>query len=113
VSSQSTSEQLERRASKRFSIERTISYRVVSHDPVGASGSGKTVNISSGGILIVTDRPLSPGMRLEIEVDWPLMTAEVGSLKLFVEGQIVRSKRNDVALAGVKILRFTFHTTSR
>jgi hypothetical protein len=49
---------------------------------------------------------------LEIEVDWPVITADVGSLKLSIQGQIVRSKKNDVALAGVKILRHTFHKTS-
>jgi hypothetical protein len=113
VSSQRPNDQPERRASRRFSLERTISYRAVGYGPVGESGIGRTVNISSGGILIVTDRPLSPGMRLEIEVDWPGMAADGGSLKLSIQGQIVRSKKNDVALAGVKILRHTFHTTSR
>ena len=112
MSSQRPNDQPERRASKRFSIERTISYRVVGYGPVGESGSGKTVNISSCGILIVTDRPLPRGMRLEIEVDWPVIAADVGSLKLSIQGQIVRSKKNDVALAGVKILRHTFHRTS-
>jgi hypothetical protein len=106
-----TSEQPERRASKRFPIERIISYRVIGHGPVGDSGTGRTVNMSSGGILIVTDRPLPPGMLLEVEVDWPT-AADEGSLKLFVQGQIVRSKKNDVALAGLKILRHTFHKTS-
>jgi PilZ domain-containing protein len=81
--------------------------------PADVSGTGRTVNISSGGILIVTDRPLSRGMRLEIEVDWPVIAADEGSLKLSIQGQIVRSKKNDVALAGVKILSHTFHTTSR
>ena len=102
-----------RRASRRFSIERTLSYRVVGHGPVGESGTGRTVNMSSGGILIVTDRLLSPGVLLEVEVDWPVKTADVASLKLSIQGQIVRSKKNDVALAGVKILRHMFHTTSR
>ena len=80
--------------------------------PADVSGTGRTVNISNGGILIVTDRPLSPGMRLEIEVDWPVIAADEGSLKLLIQGYIVRSKKNGVALAGVKILRHMFHTTS-
>jgi hypothetical protein len=112
MSSQRPNNQPERRASQRFSIERTISYRVVGHGPVGESGSGKTVNMSGSGILIVTDHHLSPGMRLQIEVDWPVIAADGGSLKLFIQGEIVRSKKNDVALAGVKILRHTFHKTS-
>ena len=71
MSSQRPNDQAERRASKRFSIQRTISYRVVGHGPVGASGSGKTVNMSSRGMLIVTDRILSPGWRLRVEVAGP------------------------------------------
>jgi hypothetical protein len=45
---------------ERFSIERSISYRVVGRGPVGASGSGKTVNMSSGGMLIETEQVLLP-----------------------------------------------------
>jgi hypothetical protein len=98
---------LEQRASKRYSIERTIHYRVVGHGPVGASGNGTTVNMSCGGLLIATDRVLSPGWQLEVEVDWPGRAAGQVFVKLLVKGSVVRS-RNDVAMAGVKILRHNF-----
>jgi hypothetical protein len=98
---------LEQRAFKRYSIERTIHYRVVGHGPVGASGSGKTVNMSCSGMLISTDRVLSRGWRLEVEIDWPGRATGQGSVKLLVKGSVVRSK-NDVAIAGVKILRHNF-----
>jgi hypothetical protein len=98
---------LERRASKRYSIERPIRYRVVGHGPVGASGNGTTVNMSCCGMWIATDRVLSPGWQLEVEVDWPGKAAGQGSVKLLVKGRVVRS-RNDVAMAGVKILRHNF-----
>lgn len=106
-------EGLERRASKGYSIERTIHYRVVGHGPVGASGSGKTVNVSSGGVLIATDRVLSPGWRVEVEVDWPFQVADKVSRKLVVMGQTVRSENNGaVALTGLKISRHAFLTAS-
>jgi hypothetical protein len=77
------------------------------------SGSGKTVNISSGGVLVATDRVLSPGSRVEIEMDWPVKLDGGVSLKLVISGRVVRSNADDVALAGVKILRHAFHTVSK
>ena len=50
--------QPERRASERFLIERRIRYRGVGRS-VGISGTGKTVNMSSVGMLIATDLGLS------------------------------------------------------
>lgn len=61
--------------------------------------------MSASGLLITTDRVLSPGCLVEVEIDWPVKGADGAPLKLFVQGHIVRS---DVALAGVKILRYTF-----
>jgi hypothetical protein len=101
--------QPERRASKRFRVVYDFRYRVVG---VEVFSRGKTVNMSTGGMLLAIDRVLSPGLLVEVEVDWPVKLAEQVSLKLVVEGQIVRSDKNDVALVGVKILRHTFHTAS-
>jgi hypothetical protein len=92
----------ERRSSQRFLIECDVRYRVLK---IEEFGSGKTVNMSASGILITTDRVLSPGLLVEVEIDWPVKAADGVPLKLFVQGQIVRS---NVALASVKILRYTF-----
>jgi hypothetical protein len=61
----------ERRASKRFSIERRIRYRTLGRGSIGISDSGRTVNMSSVGMLITTDRVLSVGWCIEVEVDGP------------------------------------------
>ena len=76
-------------------------------------GRGKTVNISSSGILFATDRVLSPGLRVEVEVEWPVKLDNRVSMKLVIVGRVVRSKKNDVALAAVKITRYTFHTAAQ
>ena len=99
----------ERRASQRFPIERNVRYRVVG---VEESGSGKTLNISSGGLLVAIDRLLSPGSGIEMEIGWPVKLDDGVSIKLVVSGRVVRSKEDNVALVGVKILRFAFHTVS-
>jgi hypothetical protein len=97
----------ERRSTQRFLIERDVRYRVVGVD---AFSCGKTVNISSRGMLLAVDRVLSTGLLVEVEIDWPVKLADQVSLKLVIVGQIVRSTNNDVALAGVKISRYKFRT---
>lgn len=111
MSSQRPIDQPERRASKRFSIERTISYRVLGRGPVGASGSGKTVNMSSGGMLIETEQVLLPGWRVEVEVSGPFQVDDQVSFKLLVTGKITRSVGSPNPMAGLKISRHTFQTS--
>jgi hypothetical protein len=71
------------------------------------------VNISSSGVLVAIDRVLSPGLRVEVEVDWPVKLDDGVSIKLVVSVRVVRSKEDDVPLAGMKIVRYAFHTASR
>ena len=47
-----------RRKSKRWPIEREVRYKVVNGQK-DISGSGKTINISSGGVLFTTEYTLS------------------------------------------------------
>jgi hypothetical protein len=101
--------QQERRASKRFLVVYDFRYRVVG---VEVFSRGKTVNMSTGGMLLAIDRVLSAGLLVEVEIDWPVKLADKVSLMLVVQGEIVHSEKNDVALAGVKILRHTFRTAS-
>jgi hypothetical protein len=112
VSSRPTSNAPERRASQRFPVVCDVRYRVIGLGAFEGFGSGKTVNMSSSGILLAVDDDLSPGSRIEIEMDWPFKREEAVSQKLIIMGQIVRSEKSAVALAGVKISRHTFQTAS-
>ena len=78
--------------------------------PVGLSGSGKTINMSSAGMLIETDQVLLPGWRVEVEVSGPFQVDDQVFLKLLVTGRIVRSVSSPVPLAGLHISRHTFQT---
>jgi hypothetical protein len=108
VSSQRSNDQPERRAYTRFSIERNIRFRVVGRGPVGLTGSGRTVNMSSGGMLIATDHFLSPGWRIEVEVSGPFQVDDRAFLKLVIMGRIVRSESGAVTLAALKISSHEF-----
>jgi hypothetical protein len=71
-----------------------------------------TLNMSGSGILLTTDRVLFPGSRLEMEIKWPVEREKSVPQNLLIMGQVVRSEKSVVALAGVKIRRYTFHTVS-
>jgi hypothetical protein len=62
MSSEATTSQKERRAFQRYSIERGVHYRVIG---IEISGSGKTVNMSRGGVLLAIDRVLACGLSVE------------------------------------------------
>ena len=57
------SNQADRRQSDRFPIEREVRYRVLNKRSGEESGEGKTINISSSGVLFSSDHLLIPGRR--------------------------------------------------
>ena len=95
---------VDRRVGARFPIEREIRYKLI-HKGGNEEGIGKSINISSGGILFTTDCHLPPGTGIEVTISWPvLLDAEV-SLQLVTRGQVVRSGAGRVAM---KIMRYEF-----
>ena len=72
-----------------------------------ADGSGQTVNISSHGLLIVSEPSLPIGVLLEVEITWPSKLDGCISLNLFVRGRIVRSTGNQT---GIAIKHYEFRT---
>ena len=63
------------------------------------AGSGKTVDMSSGGILFTTSEALHPGKRLEIAVNWPARLDGTCRLKLVAMGRVVRTETDRAAIA--------------
>jgi len=101
----------DRRNSDRFPIEREVRYRTLSYRR-GAeeSGEGKTINMSSNGILFHTEQTLLPGRRLELAVAWPAQLNNGCPLKLVAKAKVVRSDANTAA---VEILQYEFRTQAR
>ncbi len=54
----------ERRRSSRFPIERELRYKTLNQRAEILAGSGKTLNISSSGVLFTSDHDLPVGTRL-------------------------------------------------
>ncbi len=99
--------QAERRSSGRFPIERDVKYRMMDGKTVLRSGMGKTLDMSSGGVLFTTDQPLSTGNRVEISVNWPAQLDNACPLKLVALGRVVRTEGMKVAIA---IEKYEFRT---
>jgi PilZ domain len=82
--------QSEQRVKGRFPIALDVQYKLLRGDRVDQVGCGKTLNISSGGVLLETDQPLPANGFIEIAIKWPFLLREVCGLKLVMRGRIVR-----------------------
>jgi len=99
----------DRRGADRFPIERDVRFKVLSRKSADEIGSGRTINMSSNGVLFTTDQHLIPGRRLEISISWPAQLNSKVSLKLVARGRVVRS---DEGKAAIEIHQYEFRTQS-
>jgi c-di-GMP-binding flagellar brake protein YcgR len=97
---------VDRRSAFRFPIEQDVRYRVLNRSGIEA-GSGKTVNISSNGVLFTTERTLAPEARVEVAMNWPVRLDNSLPLKLVIIGRVVRSEGSRAAIT---IRRYEFRT---
>jgi hypothetical protein len=98
----------ERRHADRFPIERELRYRILSKRAEEA-GEGKTINISSKGVLFSADHMLLPGRRVELAINWPAQLNDKCALKLVARGRVVRFEEG---YAAIEILQYEFRTQS-
>ena len=108
---QDTSDQnsSERRRSSRFPIEREVRYKTLNQRTELVAGIGKTLNISSSGVLFTADHDLPVGTRLEVSISWPAQLNEKCLLNLVARGRVARNTGNRVAL---QIQQYEFRTQS-
>jgi PilZ domain-containing protein len=99
----------DRRSADRFPIERDVRFKVLSRKSIDEIGCGRTINMSSNGVLFTTDQQLLPGRRLEISISWPAQLNSKVSLKLVARGRVVRS---DEGQAAIEIHQYEFRTQS-
>lgn len=90
----------------RFPIAQDIRYKVLTRHG-SESGIGRTINMSSNGLLFTTERTLSTGERLEVSVNWPAQLDNRCALKLVTTGRVVRSNEGTAA---IEIDRYEFRT---
>jgi hypothetical protein len=103
-------EKNDRRAADRFPIEREVRFKVLNRKNADEVGFGKTINMSSNGVLFTTDQYLLPGRRLELSISWPAQLNSTVALKLVARGRVVRCEDNKAA---IEIHQYEFRTASQ
>jgi hypothetical protein len=97
----------------RYPIELNLQYKVITKGRIQRLGSGRTLNISSGGVLFTLDDlqkvmdVVDAAKVVELVLDWPLLLQDICMLKLVVRGDIVRRDGEKFAL---RVNRYEFRT---
>jgi hypothetical protein len=100
----------DRRNGIRFPIKSELRWSVPNRKYGPLSGKGETVDFSSSGLSFLSDAPLSPGCRLELDVDWPVELDGRVPMKLLAMGKVVRVHGHLVCVA---IEKKEFRTAGR
>jgi len=100
----------ERRTKRRFQVEQEVRYKMLYGQRIAETGTGKTANISSGGVWFTTENMLTTGMPVEVSMNWPVLLNESCAMKLMIYGCVVRSNEKGAAVA---IERYEFRTQGR
>lgn len=98
----------ERRGTSRFPLREEVRYKML-HGKVVTMGSGKTLNIGSGGVLFTTEQRLPIGRLVELSVNWPARLDGTCPLKFVATGRVIRAEEDRAA---VRIERYEFRTRS-
>src|SRR5260370_42576077 len=81
----------ERRRAGRYSIERDLKWKWQGKRTRQSLEHGRTLNISSGGVLFTTGFSLPLGKLVEVGINWPVAPETEGGLQLTAKGRVVRS----------------------
>jgi hypothetical protein len=104
----------DQRLHRRYPIVLDAEFELLNEDRVELFGYARTLNISTGGVLLSTHDSLPAGRSIKLAMNWPLLLGGVCPLRLIVRGHIVRSHGKRIAVqsthhqfrtAGVRLAR--------
>jgi len=81
-----------------------VEYQLAAGGPAGR-GNGRTVNISSRGVLLQTETVLPAGASIALQVAWPVKLERQIALSLHIRGYTLRS---DGDFTAIRIERHEF-----
>jgi hypothetical protein len=99
----------DQRLNGRYPITLELQYKLLNKGRVEHLGAGRTLNISSGGVLFEADGVLPPTGPIELALSWPFLLEGICNLKLVMRGRIVRCDIDSRVIA-VKAEYHEFHT---
>ena len=92
----------DRRQDRRYELTLDIRWKLIRRRRVLDSGTGQTIDMSSGGILFDAGRHLPEGLNIELSITWPVLLHNVAPMQLVAAGRIVRSSGRRVAIQTVQ-----------
>src|SRR5581483_11762190 len=92
----------DRRFDRRYGISLELRWKLVRRRKVLESGTGTTVDLSSGGVLFEAGRQLPVGLNIELSIAWPALLHDIAPMQLVVSGRIVRTHGSRTAIVMVQ-----------
>jgi PilZ domain len=91
-----------RRLARRYDLALEVRWNLRGRNRLLDAGTGRTVNLSSGGVLFESDCHLPVGLKVELLIEWPSLLHDTHPLQLRVAGTIVRADGLRLAVRMVK-----------
>jgi PilZ domain-containing protein len=86
----------ERRLKFRYPFDLVVRFRSSSAGP-RFSGTGQVVNLSSGGVLVASERQVTEGALVEMSIEWPSLLNGRVPLQLVATGRVLRLEASHFA----------------
>jgi hypothetical protein len=99
----------DRRRDRRYGIQLDLKWKLVRRRRLIDTGTGRTVDLSSGGLLFDAGRHLPEGLNVELSIAWPVLLHNVAPLQLAASGRILRCEGRMIA---VQMIHHEFRTAS-
>jgi hypothetical protein len=100
----------DRRADRRYDLKLELRWKLIRRQRLLDSGSGTSVDLSSGGILFDAGRPLPPGLNVQLSISWPVLLHNTAALQLIVSGRIMRASGT---CAAIQMAQHEFRTIAQ
>jgi len=97
----------DRRSDRRYRIQLDLRWKAIRRRKVQGVGVGRTIDLSSGGVLFDAGQQLPVGLNVELSVAWPVLLQHIAPMQLAISGRIVRSDGSGTA---VRITQHEFRT---
>lgn len=92
----------DRREDRRYELHLDLKWKLIRRRRVLETGTGYTVDVSSGGFLFDAGRHLPEDLNVELSIAWPVLLHDVAPIQLVATGKIVRASGCRVAVRTVQ-----------
>jgi hypothetical protein len=92
----------ERRKDHRYHLQLEVKWKLIRRRRLLDTGTGRTIDVSSGGIRFDAGRHLPEGLNVELSISWPVLLRNVAQMQLVATGKIVRCDGRQVAMQTVQ-----------